>query len=790
MTRDTELGFGYPTSAMGGMAFLRQTLLDAQWYQEAQEVYRESPQGMRRPETDRSLESLGPVVAGQVPAFFRTTSEEELLRAARIAAEFDLPAWYRGSGTEYRMLEEVAALGAPVVLPVSFPSAPNLSDPAATLGVSLGQLRHWYLAPENPGRLANAGVTVALTAQGLNDPSTFPEQVRVAVDRGLDPTTALAAVTTTPAEMLGIGATHGTLAAGKVANLVVADGDLFTENARIHDVWVDGVRHEIHRPASVDPRGRWTMTSASPAFTGDLVLQGQPGRLSGSFERTAESTSLSNVSLAQESRRLGFHLPGDVVGMEGTVRLTATVAGETIHGWGELPDGSRASFQAQRVEGPSAGSGPDSRGVPASLDLRDIRPSQDHGREGLPEQPSVVLVRNATLWTMGPDGLIEGGDLLVREGRIEAVGQNLDAPSDAVIVDADGAHVTPGLIDAHLHSGISGGVNETGNAIVPEVWIGDVLTMNNTWMYRQLAGGLTTAHVMHGSANPIGGQNAFVKMRWGASTDEIVFEDAPRTVKFALGENVTRNTNRYPNTRQGVKEIIRDNFRAAREYEAEWARWEESGDGIPPRRDLRMEALVDILNEDISIQSHSYRQDEIFTLMHLAEEFDTRIKAFHHGVEAFKVAPELAAHGAGAVIWSDWSGFKVESYDATTYNARILMDAGVVTSLHSDNSQIASRMNWEAAKMLRTGLTEEEALSLVTSNTAVLLGIDDRVGSLEPGKDADFVIWTDHPLSMAAGARQTWIDGRKYFDLEDEQQDREATEQERARLIQFILDNG
>jgi imidazolonepropionase-like amidohydrolase len=306
-------------------------------------------------------------------------------------------------------------------------------------------------------------------------------------------------------------------------------------------------------------------------------------------------------------------------------------------------------------------------------------------------------------------------------------------------------------------------------------------------MYRQLAGGLTSAHVMHGSANPIGGQNVFLKMRWGALPDQLELEDGPRTVKFALGENPKRREDRYPDTRMGTHQIIRDHFMAARDYQRAWDRWEETGEGLPPRRDLRMEALVDMLNEDLRVQSHGYRQDEFLALVRLAQEFDFNIQALQHGVEAYKIAPELAEAGVAAVVWSDWSSFKVEAYDGTPYNARILLDAGVLTSLHSDDTQLSSRMNWEAGKMLRTGIGEEDALSLVTNRTAAVFGVEDRIGSLQPGMDADFVIWNGHPLSQFTLAEQTWIDGRKYFDLEEDARLQQQVERERAQLIQLIL---
>jgi imidazolonepropionase-like amidohydrolase len=816
MVRDNRAGGGYPTSAMGAITFIRQNLLDADWYDRAHAAWAGNPEGLRRPERDRALQALVPVARGERPLVVETRSEDDLLRALLLADEFNLDLWIQGSGFEYRVLDELQGTTRPMILPLTFPGTPNVGSPDATLGVSLQQLRHWELAPENPGRLAAAGVRFALTADGLSNGSDFLRNLRQAVERGLDSETALAALTTTPASMLGVDRTHGTIARGKVANLVVTDGDVFRNGTRILDVWVDGARFEVNADAGVDPTGRWVVAGLgqAAALTGELELRGAPGRFSGTFRAGGSEVSLGSATLQATQRRLNLTMPGSVLGQEGTVRVTATVEDDALFGFGELPDGSRLNFRATRAPGapPAAaeapgGNGPDAgangAGATADFELRSVEgrpsfapvnfeelpPAMEFGRSGIPDQPEHVLVRNATVWTQGPEGRLEGADLLVTRGQVAAVGQGLDAPAGATVIDATGKHVTPGLIDAHLHSGLSGGVNETGNAIVPEVRIGDVLTANNIWMYRQLAGGLTTAHVMHGSANPIGGQNQTVKMRWGALPEAMKFEGAPRTVKFALGENVTRSPNRYPNTRMGVEQIIADHFQAAREYEAAWEAWEASPRGIPPRRDLRLEALRDILNGDISVQSHSYRQDEILMLIRLAEEVGFQVDAFHHGVEAYRVAPELAAHGAAAVVWSDWSSFKVESYEATTYNVRLLLEAGVVTSLHSDNSEIASRMNWEAAKMIRTGVGEEDALNLITLGTARVLGIDDRVGSLEPGKDGDFVIWSHHPFSTATRAEQTWIDGRRYFDLEEDQVLAREVERERARLLQKALSN-
>jgi imidazolonepropionase-like amidohydrolase len=793
-----ELGGGYPNSPMGAIALVRQTLLDADWYIRVWDTYRRAPAGLQSPETNAALAALNDVVQRREPLIVEARSEEDILRARAIAAEFPIELWLRGSGEEYRILDVLGGSATPIVLHLNFPEAPDVETPEAALDAGLDELRHWYLAPENPARLAGAGVRFALTSDDLEDVEDFLPNLRIAVERGLGRDDALAALTTHPARMLGIDATHGTLERGKLANIVVIDGDLFDDDAVIRDVWVQGERYAINPDPAVDPRGQWIIASADDArLNGRLTVTGSLDRLRGSVALNGRpEVELSDVDAGIEAGRLRVSFPASPLDMEGVVRLSASLSADEAYGWSELPDGRRPTWRAERTERAVAaadaaganGNGGNGHGVDATLVLPNIRPAVAYGRERLPEQPEHVLVRNATVWTQGPQGRIANADLLVTRGKVVRVGQSLSAPAGAAVVDATGRHVTPGLIDAHVHTSTSG-TNESGFAIVPEVRMGDVVTHNEIDMYRQLAGGLTLGHVMHGSANPIGGQNVFLKMRWGALPDQLQLENAPRTVKFALGENPKRREDRYPDTRMGTQQIIRDHFMAARDYERAWNEWEATGDGLPPRRDLRMEALVDILNEELRVQSHGYRQDEFLALVRLAEEFDFSIQALQHGVEAYKIAPELAASGVAAVVWSDWSSFKVEAYDGTPYNAKILLDAGVLTSLHSDDGQISSRMNWEAGKMLRTGIGEEDALSLITNRTAAVFGLQDRVGSLQPGMDADFVIWSGHPLSQFTRAEQTWIDGRKYFDLAGDLEQRAQVERERAQLIQLILDS-
>jgi N-acetylglucosamine-6-phosphate deacetylase len=433
----------------------------------------------------------------------------------------------------------------------------------------------------------------------------------------------------------------------------------------------------------------------------------------------------------------------------------------------------------------------------APLKLAARYPDGAFGRSALPAQAKLMAFTHATVWTSGPQGNIADGSLLIAAGKVVGVGANLKIPADATVVDLHGAHITPGLIDCHSHTAIDGDVNESNQTISAEVRIGDVLDCDDIAIYRELAGGLTMANLLHGSANAIGGQNQVVKLRWGVTPEEMKFAGAPPGIKFALGENPKQSnwgdnfTSRYPQTRMGVEEIIRDDFVAAREYEKRWTDYNKNKTGIPPRRDLELDAVVEVLNGKRLVHCHAYRQDEVLMLMRLAEEFGFRIATFQHILEGYKVADLMAKHGAGGSSFSDWWAYKFEVYDAIPYNGALMRDEGVLVSFNSDSNELARRLNWEAAKAVKYGgVPPIEALKFVTINPARQLGIGDRVGSLEPGKDADFTIWSGDPLSTYSHCEQTWIDGRKYFDREEDAELRAGVQTERAQLIQRALKEG
>jgi imidazolonepropionase-like amidohydrolase len=766
-------GNQYPGSLMGVIAVVRQAFMDAKWYRGARAAAARRNNVERVPE-NLTWDALQPVVAGQQPVLMVADDMLEVLQAHRIADEAGVSAAIVTAGDEYKRVAQVAATRRELVVPVNFPDAPDLSDDANALEVRTEELRHWQAAPGNAAALAKAGVTFALTANGLKDVKTFRANVGRAIARGLPENVALAAVTTTPARMLGLSGRLGVIAPGAIANLTVTRGGLFAEGSKVREVWVDGARHEVAKDET-SPKGEWTLSLGHR--TAALSVKAD-GDTSATLVTGADTLKASGVRL--EDRRVRF-----TVAPDGRAQDFDLVAANDALTGTVSEDGKSSAVHASPKQDDRPAKKPE-----ALVAAPSVMGNPEAWRAPRPEQPAVLLVRNATVWTSGPQGVLEATDLLVRAGKVAGVGRGLTAPKGAVVVDGTGKHVAPGIIDEHSHSAILGNVNECTNSLTCEVRIEDVVNSEALSLYRQLAGGTTMQHLLHGSCNSIGGQCAVVKARWGSPPGELLYANAPRTVKFALGENPKQanfgadRTNRYPKTRAGVEQTIREAFVRAQDYDRAFAEFRSGKRPLPPRRDLQLDALSEIVRGERLIHCHSYRQDEILMLMRLTESFGFRVNTFTHILEGYKVADEMAAHGASGVGFSDWWGYKQEVIDAIPWNHYLMWDRGVNAGMNSDSDELARRLNTEAAKAIKYGgVPREEALKMVTLNPAKALKIDRWVGSLEVGKDADFSIWNGTPLSPFSVCEQTWIEGRKYFDRAADLAGREELRKERAALV-------
>jgi N-acetylglucosamine-6-phosphate deacetylase len=843
----------YPTSPMGAMTLVRQAWYDARWYRDASAMYRQKP-ALPRPERNLALEALLPYLDGKRPVVVEAPDNLYFLRADQVGKEFGLNVIVRGSGDEYQWLDAIKAAGRPVILPLNFPKAPDVAVPEKASRVSLARLMHWDMAPENPARLVKAGVKIVFTTEGLKEVDSFLAALRKAVARGLSADDALRALTIAPAELWGFQQRLGTLEVGKSAHVLVADGDLFVKKTKLLETWIDGQRYETAPAPLADLRGTWEFKLSRPDGGSETIvikLGGEPNELSGTIHRGAKEAKLANVVL--DGAQWSATFKAAPVDWSGVVQLSATLlpkaeqsgaeaatADPTLSGSATWSDGKVSRLEARRTAAydpreadkkPAAKDAqPGKEAAPEkpadkkdgeknvddkkATDKKDDEtkeadkppqpalfpvnyPFGDFGRSAIPEQPKVVFFKHATVWTCGPQGVLNDASVLVESGKIKAVGVKIDVPKDAVVIDAKGQHITPGIIDCHSHIATDGGVNETGQTITAEVRIGDFIDSQDINIYRQLAGGVTTSNILHGSANTIGGQNQVIKFRWGLLPAELKFASAPPGVKFALGENVKQSNwgdhfrTRFPQTRMGVEQLVRDAFQAAIEYRRTWVDWRRNKTGLPPRFDLELEALSEVLAGQRLIHCHAYRQDEILSLLRTCDAFGVRIATFQHILEGYKVADVMAKHGVGGSSFSDWWAFKFEVYDAIPYNGALLRDAGVLVSFNSDDAELGRRLNLEAAKAMKYGgVPEVEALKFVTLNPAKQLGIDKRVGSLEVGKDADLVIWNRSPLSTYTRCEQTWVDGRPYFTRDDDAKLRKEMAEHRTKLIQRVLTSG
>jgi len=928
----------YPNSHMGVVAMMRQTFIDAE-------------HRARKEHTDTScLDEIDPK---NTTLFYETNHELEALLADKIATEFDhANLVIIDNGTAHRRLNAFADMGFPVIVPLRFPKTPDVFTVGGADSVDLATLQHHERAPANARWLSNSRINVSLTTSKGNDHDDFWDNLHLAIEKGLDPDTALAMITTNPSRILHLP-NQGALRQGFIANLVVADGDLFdpSADAQIIDTWVDGRRHHINDESNTRFDGNWTASMADTSHHVTLSIDGNAVTIStpeGDEKARKVNIDQNQISFIASNPAKGTHIVTGTLSPDGTIhgsglspdqepfqwtahkveatkhikdyigtwdatlnqkfKLTFKITKDSVtviektdgddtskditqeteafntndghleFAFDHTPFGSPGIFNIviNNPKGNNTASGMGGIGDHPNKDtfavsVVKVNDNKDAAETNLlPDFPTTpfgpyaydtkpeqlrYLLTNATVWTQSGDGILENATVVINGNRIHSVhtgspyvfDSDWDGPAP-IEIDATDMHITPGIIDAHSHTGLFRfGVNESGQAVTAEVRIADSLDPGFPGWYRQLAGGVTTAQLLHGSANPMGGQSQTVKVRWNSDKpQDMFFEGAKPGIKFALGENVKqsnwgdKNTTRYPQTRMGVETLMRDRFTKAREYteyhDFLWAqafiavphdpyqpdvsrtsqriqylyngyyndtlptdvreRLEGPATGFPPKRDLELETLAQILAGERLVHSHSYRQDEILMLCRIAEEFDFKIGTFQHGLETYKVAEIVKKHAIGTSIFSDWWAYKVEVTDAIPFAGPINHEVGLLTSYNSDSDDLARRMHVEAGKALKYSklsgidMTEQEALAFVTTNPAIQLGIIDRVGTLEPGKDADLVIWTGNPLSSLSRPEMTFVDGRLMFSREMDKHLRAKNTAERQRLIQNILSDG
>lgn len=758
-----------PASLMGCIALIRQTYLDGQWYK--LEGYKQ--------EKNLSLEAWNNLLS--LPQIFESTEKLDQLRIARIGQEFGVKYIVKSAGDDYQRLQEIVATGQSLIVPLHFPEGFDLRDPYNALNVSLRDLKHWELAPSNPARLHAAGVNFALTANGLKEKNKFWENLRKAIEYGLSEEAVLKALTYNPAGFIGAYNQVGSLEAGKTANFIITNGNLFKPEGKIYQNWVKGNLFEITPDKALPPNafGIYNLQVGATAYT--LTVKGKPDAPEAQVMRADSSKTKATLSYSANGNvLLSFQV--DTV-KKITIFLSGTAGTKEWFGQGTLPDGTWTNWKATYLKPIDPDNKPGKQAPVVKPETGDlIYPFVAFGWKEKPV-PQTVLIQNATVWTSEKEGILQNTDVLISNGKIEKIGRKLPVQDNAVVVDGTGKYLTAGVIDEHSHIAVSRSVNEGSQESSAEVRIGDAIDSEDNDIYRQLAGGVTTSHVLHGSANPIGGQTQLIKLRWGYAPEDLKFQNWPGFIKFALGENVKHSSSttstRFPQSRMGVEQVYADYFTRAQEY----GKLKKSGK--PYRKDLDLEALLEIIESKRFITCHSYVQSEITMMIRTAERFGFRLNTLTHILEGYKVADKMAKHGVGASTFSDWWAYKYEVYEAIPQNAAMMAARGITVAINSDDAEMARRLNQEAAKsVLYAGMKEQEAWNMVTINPAKLLHIDAQTGSIKTGKDADVVLWSDHPLSVYAKAEKTWVDGILFFDRQEDRKMQEWVRTERARLIQ------
>lgn len=760
------------------MALLRQMYHDKEWYKNGNASNK-----------DLSLEAL--IANEKLVQIFTAEDKLNSLRASKIAKEFGLNYILKGAGNEFERIQEIKKTNASFIIPINFPEAYDVSNPFNANQMELADLRFWNQAPSNLKVLSENGITFALTTDKLKKIEDFRGNLLKAIQFGFDPTKALEALTTTPAALLGKSNEIGSLKTGSYANFIITSGAIFDEKTIVFENWVQGNKYVINDWTVKDIRGEYDLTVSNETYK--LKIEGEVAKPKSDITTADKKKVKSNLTFANQWFTLLIKSNDDVktnfLRLNGLVDNTENLSGKAI-----LNNGSEVTWYAKKTAPFKIVK--DSSAVEKPFAVQPVTyPNIAYGNTELPKAQT-LLFKNATVWTNEKEGILEQTDVLIKNGKIAAIGKKL-SDGGATIIDAKGKHLTSGIIDEHSHIAISNGVNEGGHNSSAEVTIEDVVNSEDINIYRDLAGGVTTSQLLHGSANPIGGRSAIVKWKWGMEPEELLYKNQPKFIKFALGENVKQsnwgnvNPTRFPQTRMGVEQVFTDYFQRAKEYDLAWKKFNASGKkdkAKAPRTDLELQTLAEILNNKRFITCHSYVQSEILMLMNVADKMGFKVNTYTHILEGYKVADKMKEHGVGASTFSDWWAYKFEVNDAIPQNGPIMHNHGLVVAYNSDDAEMSRRLNQEAAKAVKYGnISEEEAWKFVTLNPAKLLHIDDKVGSIKVGKDADIVLWNNNPLSIYAKAEKTLIEGVVYFDSQVDEVKRAANAKERAELIGQLL---
>ncbi len=746
------------------LPLIKQVYYDADWYSK----------GLSKT-NDKSLEALNR--NKNLIQIFEAKSKINSLRIDKIGDEFNIQYVLLGGGDEYERIEEIKATNASYILPINFPDAYDIEDVYSANILQLSDMREWNQRPSNPAQFEKNGIQFAITTNGLKSPNNLKTNINKAIENGLSKSKALEALTSVPAKIIGRDDVLGYLKKGYIANFLITSGEIFDSNTIIHENWVKGNRNILKSMSLKDIRGKYNLTINKKNTV--LDINGEIDKPKGilndstlSVKKLTYKNDWINMTINDDSNLVRLSLRSNIENddLEGKIYNSNGIVNNIYAKFFEKHESKSKGLQNKHNK---------------EINILPVKyPNMAYGFNE-PQESEDILIKNATIWTNENQGILSNTDILITNGKITKIGNDLKHKS-ALVIDGTGKHLTSGIIDEHSHIAASS-INEGGHNSSAEVTIEEVIDPEDINIYRNLAGGVTTIQILHGSANPIGGRSAIIKLKWGESANILIFKYSPKFIKCALGENVKQSNwqsyNRFPQSRMGVEQLFIDYFNRAKEYD------EIKKSGQDYRKDLELEVLAKIINKVMFISCHSYVQSEINMLMKVAEKFDFNINTFTHILEGYKVADKMKDHGVGASTFSDWWAYKFEVNDAIPYNAAILHNVGVTTAINSDDAEMSRRLNQEAAKTIKYGgMSEEDAWKTITLNPAKLLRIDDKVGSIKIGKDADVVLWNQNPLSVYAIAEKTIIDGAIYFDKERDKMLRKEIKEERALLINMMME--